>query len=286
MWPAARARSRMPFPRSRSMCLPHHRRWGTNRASSASHEFLAELLEALCRRGGLLLILEDFEEYGPTSRCATCPCARPSAFADSACGDDHLSAGATHLRHREAGSAVEREVGDPVSRVLADLRARARHLELRGPRAGAPAGTPRRHGARCTVCRCHRSSVRQPAVRPRAVPGAPRRARPSLGDGRGAAADASGRPDRGGPPAGRHRRSRRASGRTGATRTRRRIGRRRGASRRPRGARMRRSGAASWCRTRRPRLPPRHPARARLRRHAVTGPFRTAPRGRRRHGSR
>ena len=94
------------------------------------HEFLVELLEALCRRDALLLILEDFQWADVATRDFVRVLAQRLRRQRLAVMITYRPEQA-HLRRREERS-LGRDAGDPVSHVLADLRARARHLELGG----------------------------------------------------------------------------------------------------------------------------------------------------------
>ena len=193
------------------------------------------------RRDGLLLILEDFQWADVATRDFVRVLAQRLRRQRLAVMVTYRPE-QTHLHRREGRPALGGEVGDPVGRVLADLRARAQHLELGGlePEAlrallvgmglGAPsadvidraAGNPlfarelflaRLNG------RDRLSGTVEELLRMRLE-----------------------RPDPGGPPAGRHRRRRRPSGRTGAARTRRRAARRRASG----SSSARRSNAVFW----------------------------------------
>ena len=131
MWPAARAQLAHAFPSIAIDTPPTPPAMGDEPREQRFHEFLAELLEALCRRDGLLLILEDFQWADGATRDFVRVLAQRLRRQRLAVMITYRPE-QTHLRRRDEGSALGREAGDLVSRVLADLRARAQHLELGG----------------------------------------------------------------------------------------------------------------------------------------------------------
>ena len=131
MWPAARAQLAHAFPTIAIDAPPAPPVMGDEPREQRFHEFLVELLEALCRRDALLLILEDFQWADVATRDFVRVLAQRLRRQRLAVMITYRPEQA-HLRRREGGTALGRDAGDPVSHVLADLRARARHLELGG----------------------------------------------------------------------------------------------------------------------------------------------------------
>ena len=133
MWPAARAQLAYAFPTLAIDAPAAPPAIGDEPREQRFHEFLAELLEALSRRGGLVLILEDFQWADVATRDFVRVLAQRLRRQRLAAMITYRPE-QTHLRRPEAAGG--RGAGDTVSSVLADLRARAQHLALGGLDAG------------------------------------------------------------------------------------------------------------------------------------------------------